>query len=125
MAAASAPTVHALLDETLALALPSGVLVPLVPAGTPLPLVRDETLSTARDDQPSVSADLCTAVAAGRGRTLGHVEVLVARRGPRGVPRAVLRVEIDVAGATRVSLADETGASRANASLGRLATRPP
>ncbi len=120
-----APSTRALLDETLAVALPSGMLVPLVPAGTPLPLVKDETLSTARDDQPSIGADLCTAVHAGRGRSLGHLEVLVGRRGPRGVPRAVLRVEIDVEGRARVSLEDETGASRANASLGRLATRPP
>jgi hypothetical protein len=120
-----APAAHTLLDETLALGLTSGQVVPLVPAGTPLPLAKDETLSTARDGQPSIAADLCTAVPGGRGRSLGHVEVLVGRRGPRGVPRAVLHVEIDVEGTTHVSLEEESGASRAHAALGRLATRPP
>lgn len=87
------------LDETLSLVAPSGARVALVERGAELPLAKEETLGTARDDQPSIAATL----ADGKERACARVEVEV-RRAPRGVSTATLRLTIDEDGRARVEL---------------------
>jgi len=111
--AATLRRVTVLLDETLSLVLPSGELVPLVERGAALPIRKLETLSTARDQQPSISATLEGA----SGRSRVEVEVT---RAPRGVAMASLLVTIDENGEARVEL--RARGSFAYATLG-LATR--
>jgi molecular chaperone DnaK len=99
------------LDETIALQLPSGSTVPLIPRGTALPTSLEQTLSTARDDQPSVRAEVVTQ-GGERAHAVLEVEVWPA---PRGVPQVRLAIRVDDRGAVRIEL--WSGHASANASF--------
>jgi molecular chaperone DnaK (HSP70) len=102
------------LDETLAMRTPSGATLPLLERGVVLPAQARETLSTARDDQPSIRCELVTL---GSGaRSVAFVETGVPR-GPRGVPQASLVVRIDASGTVQVALDAAHGSASASFSV--------
>jgi molecular chaperone DnaK len=102
------------LDETLAIRASNGTMIPLIERGASVPVSKRETLSTRADDQPSIRCELVTLGAA--NRSVAFVEVGVPR-GPRGVPQALLAIEIDADGSVQVRLDAEHGSANASFSV--------
>jgi molecular chaperone DnaK (HSP70) len=102
------------LDETLAIRTSSGATIPLIERGAPVPSSKRETLSTSTDDQPSIRCELVTL--GGGARSAAFVEVGVGKA-PRGVPRALLAIDVDSDGSVQVRLDAEHGSANASFSV--------
>jgi len=86
--------------------------IPLVEAGTELPVTKHETLSTARDDQESVRCELAV-----DGRRVAFMEVGVPLE-PRGVAQVRLELRIDTNGSVHARLDGKDGMASASFSVG-------
>ena len=100
------------LGESIAIRTPAGATIPILDAGTALPAIREEMLSTSKDAQPSIRCELV--VIGSSTRPVAHLEVAIARA-PRGVPKVPLVVRVAPDGEVYAALTSE-GAS-ANASF--------
>lgn len=99
------------LDESITIRM-SGITIPLIARGAPLPVTKRETLSTTRDDQESIRCELVT----DSGRAVAQLEAGV-RRAPRGVPRAQLVLRLDGDGSVYAELTAEHGVANASFSV--------
>lgn len=93
-------TTGARLAETIFFVSPARKL-PWLEAGTPVPIHRTETLSTATDDQPTFHIRLATASA-----ELAAFDVPIRHRGPRGTAKIPLTVRVSKDGAMSVTVAE-------------------
>jgi molecular chaperone DnaK (HSP70) len=101
------------------------LLVPLIDAGSALPVVRTELLSTSRDGQTSLSLTLVEGDPSrpAEARVVYSAAVPIARPGPRGTTRIELAISVDARGAARLVLGEHGAPERTEHDLGRLALR--
>lgn len=107
------------LDEAIAIRTPSGATLTLLERGAALPASKEETLSTSRDDQPSIRCELV--VIGSATSSAARLEIAVARA-PRGVPKAPLIVRVDARGSVHAAIRTEH--ATANASFTVAVRRP-
>ena len=103
------------LEETIAIRTPAGVTVPLIERGTPLPVSKEEVLSTTRDGQEQLHCELVT-VNGTAIRSAGHMEVGLAHA-PRGVPKVTLRIRVDSRGSVQAELTAPHGMASSSFSV--------
>jgi molecular chaperone DnaK (HSP70) len=97
-------------NETIAIRAGDRV-IPLVEAGTELPVTKRETLSTSRDDQESVRCELVAG-----DRRVAFMEVGVPRK-PRGVAQVRLELRVSAEGSVHARLDGEDGMASASFSV--------
>jgi molecular chaperone DnaK (HSP70) len=97
------------LAETIAVKSVTGNIFPLIERGTKLPFEKQETLSTAKDNQEVLHVDL---VAGANPTTEDHrmliaIEYPITGRGPRGVQRFHLRLNLAADGEVYIQVREE------------------
>jgi molecular chaperone DnaK (HSP70) len=85
-----------------------GTFTPLIDRGTALPATHSEIFTTGDDNQPTIQVDVFhgTSDRVARAQHVGHYELRVPKREPRGIPQISVTFRIDVSGAFLLTATD-------------------